>query len=550
MIAAVYARKSTEQTGTDGKEKSVERQVDHARRYAYSKGWMVTEEHVYVDDGISGAEFVKRPGFIRLMNTLKPHPPFQILIMSEESRLGREQIETAYALKQIMEAGVRVFFYLEDRERTLDTALDKIMFGLTNFSAEMEREKARQRTYDAMLRKAKAGHVTGGKVYGFDNREVLSSDGRRLHVLREVNREEAVVVRRIFEMYAAGFGFTRIAKRLNAEGVPPPRGGMHGWAPTAVREMLHRPLYQGQIVWNEYEKIVRGGTKQRRRRQEKDWIRLNAPELRIVPDDLWTTVHARLVRTKDRAYPVFRDVDSKYLLTGMARCAHCGGPMTIIGQDYHGKKGRFYGCAYYRKRGSTICKNSLLVEQKMLDQVVLKAISDVISEEMLKVSVEKALAQLRAKAESAPNRRTAIQRELSLIEARLRNLVDAIAAGKKEGTLIERLNAEETRKEELVAELKQLTASEELPDLNDARLTRDLRARISDTHALLSRHVPQARQVLRKLIERPLICESFENGQQRGYCVTGQGSYLPILPNSFTSLKVVSPTGFEPVLLP
>lgn len=33
------------------------------------------------------------------MNALKPVPPFEILIMSEESRLGREAIETAYALK-------------------------------------------------------------------------------------------------------------------------------------------------------------------------------------------------------------------------------------------------------------------------------------------------------------------------------------------------------------------------------------------------------------------------------------------------------------------
>jgi DNA invertase Pin-like site-specific DNA recombinase len=56
------------------------------------------------------------------MNALSPRPPFQVLVMSEESRLGREQIETAYALKQITDAGVRVFFYLEDRERTLDNA--------------------------------------------------------------------------------------------------------------------------------------------------------------------------------------------------------------------------------------------------------------------------------------------------------------------------------------------------------------------------------------------------------------------------------------------
>jgi DNA invertase Pin-like site-specific DNA recombinase len=102
--------------------------------------------------------------------------------MSEESRLGREQIETAYVLKQITDAGVRVFFYLEDRERTLESAMDKVMLSLTNFVAEMEREKARQRTYDAMVRKAKALHVTGGKVYGYDNTEVLSAEGKRLHV--------------------------------------------------------------------------------------------------------------------------------------------------------------------------------------------------------------------------------------------------------------------------------------------------------------------------------------------------------------------------------
>jgi hypothetical protein len=76
------------------------------------KGWTVADEHVYVDDGISGAEFANRPGFLRLMNALKPRAPFQVLIMSEESRLGREAIETAYALKQLVTGGVRVFFYL------------------------------------------------------------------------------------------------------------------------------------------------------------------------------------------------------------------------------------------------------------------------------------------------------------------------------------------------------------------------------------------------------------------------------------------------------
>ena len=53
------------------------------------------------------------------------------------------------------------------------------MLSLTAFADEMEREKARQRTYDAMRRKARAGHVTGGRVYGYDNVEVLAETPAR-----------------------------------------------------------------------------------------------------------------------------------------------------------------------------------------------------------------------------------------------------------------------------------------------------------------------------------------------------------------------------------
>jgi len=95
MHCAVYARKSTAETGMNDEEKSVTCQVEHAKLYAAKKGWTVSEEHVYSDDGISGAEFLKRPGFICLMNALKPRPAFHFLVMSEESSLGREQIETA-----------------------------------------------------------------------------------------------------------------------------------------------------------------------------------------------------------------------------------------------------------------------------------------------------------------------------------------------------------------------------------------------------------------------------------------------------------------------
>src|SRR5262249_32369259 len=149
-------------------------------------------------DGVSGALFgASRPGLACLLASLTPRPPFQVLVMSEESRLGREAIETAWVLKRITDAGVRVFFYLDDRERTLDSPTDKVMLSLTAFAAETERDRSRVRTHDALMRKAKAGHVTGGLVFGYANRVVLDG-ARRSYVDRVIEPREAAVVRRIF----------------------------------------------------------------------------------------------------------------------------------------------------------------------------------------------------------------------------------------------------------------------------------------------------------------------------------------------------------------
>jgi len=546
MNAAIYARKSTEQIGVNEEEKSVTRQIEHAKAYAARKGWHVSDEHIFVDDGISGAEFVKRPGFLRLMNALKPRPTFQALIMSEESRLGREQIETAYALKQITDAGVRVFFYLEDRERTLESAMDKVMLSLTNFAAEMERERAKQRTYDAMLRKAKAGHVTGGKVYGYDNQEVLSPDGHRLHVLRVINQDQAAVVRRIFDMFNERMGMSRIAKALNAEGIAPPRYSQ-GWAPTAVREILLRPLYVGRIVWGELKKVERHGTKQRDRRSAGDVITVEAPELRIIPDALWSAVQERFqvhrrVSAQFNKRGIVRDGQSDYLLSGLARCAHCGGPIEALSRDFVRGTGRIYGCGYHRKRGPAICQNGLRIDQDKIDKALIRAIGEALDERIMELAIEKALFQLRAGDTQRLSRQHAIERELSLIEAYEKNLVDAIAKGQDMDPLLAKLRAEEGRKKDLVAELDRLSRPADVVALDEARLKRELRSRVKDTKALLDRQRSEARQVLRKLIEQPLQFEVFESeDEQKGYKVTGQGSYLSLLP--VRDPIVVSPTG-------
>ncbi|HKN85246.1 MAG TPA: recombinase family protein [Nitrospiraceae bacterium] len=320
--------------------RSRSRQIEQARVYASKKGFVVADEHVYSDDGVSGAEFVKRPGFVRLMNTIKGKPPFQVLIMSEESRLGRGRIETEHNLKQIVDAGVRVFYFLSDREARLSDATSSFVESVRLYAAEMEREKASERTYDAMLRKARSGHVLGGKVYGYDNVSIMADqlgpDGKakRSHVELRINQDEAKIVRRIFQMYAARMGLTTLTKTLNQDRVPPPRRGRHGWAPTAIREILHRELYRGISIWNQTQTVQIGGTKKQRPRPESEWLRREAPDLRIVSEEEWQRVQERFEHA-NRIYrrshdgrlqngPCGEVYNSMYLLSGLAKCGVCG----------------------------------------------------------------------------------------------------------------------------------------------------------------------------------------------------------------------------------
>jgi DNA invertase Pin-like site-specific DNA recombinase len=109
MIAAIYARKSTDDSDRNEDARSTSRQIERGREYAARKGWTVAEDHIFIDEAVRGAEWQHRRGFNRLVTALDPHPSFQVLIVSELSRIGRDTVRTPYFVQQIEEAGVAIF---------------------------------------------------------------------------------------------------------------------------------------------------------------------------------------------------------------------------------------------------------------------------------------------------------------------------------------------------------------------------------------------------------------------------------------------------------
>ncbi len=253
-----------------------------------------------------------------------------------------------------------------------------------------------------MERKARAGHVTGGRVFGYDNVDVLGPDGKRSHVERRINEAEAAVVRRIFELCAAGFGYRRIAIALNDERAASPRaqrGRSQSWAPSSVRAALHRPLYRGEILWNTTRKRDAWGRHAQHARPKAEWMRRDAPELRIVSEALWQAAHARLGAARatymkgTQGNPWGRPPTggtTKYLLSGLSRCATCGGGLLVKSRDHGRRRAFYYGCSGYHMRGCTVCGNRLLAAMPEADQLVY----DMVAEDLERPTViESALEQ-------------------------------------------------------------------------------------------------------------------------------------------------------------
>jgi len=87
--------------------------------------------------------------------------------------------------------------------------------------------------------------VAGSKVFGYQNVRVNS------HVERRIIEEQAAVIRRIYEMYAAGAGLKVIAHTLNNDHAPCPRprfDRVAGWCPSSIRMVLKQPLYRGEFL--------------------------------------------------------------------------------------------------------------------------------------------------------------------------------------------------------------------------------------------------------------------------------------------------------------
>jgi hypothetical protein len=379
---------------------------------------------------------------------------------------------------------------------------------------------------------------------------VLGPDGKRSHVELQADPTAAAIVQRIFRESANGTGFARHAKLLNRENAPAPkpkRGGPPGWSASTVRVILNRRKYLGDGLWNQTEKRDAWGQKKLRRRPEADWIPVATPP--IISLEEWQAVHDRLdgVRAQLQAVGAAvgnrraRDLDSKYLLSGFARCTVCGGALGALGGGRSHTHGRVYGCLRYHKTGQ--CGNGVRVDTTQVDGAVLNAIVDqVLTEDVVTAIIEGVMARLApgVVGDNVAELRTALRG----IEREIGALTRAIAVGGKLESLLEELRACEKRRDDL---RRAVDARQRVQDhrVDRAMLERAVRDRIEDWQELLTRRAMHGRQLLREMLAAPIQFTPIEG--RRAYRFEGEASFGGVIAGEAGVPTLMVPLrGFEP----
>jgi site-specific DNA recombinase len=132
MEIALYARVSTSR---QQHAQTIDQQLDRLRAYvAQQEDWHLADEHIYRDDGFSGAK-LNRPGLDRLRDHAA-FAAFERVLITAPDRLARNYVHQMLLIDELAARGCQVEFL----ERPMsDDPHDQLLLQIRGAVAEYER---------------------------------------------------------------------------------------------------------------------------------------------------------------------------------------------------------------------------------------------------------------------------------------------------------------------------------------------------------------------------------------------------------------------------
>ena len=277
---------------------------------------------------------------------------------------------------------------------------------------EFYSENLAQEGMRGMREAASRGFFLSSKA-PFGYTRVKVNDGAKERPTLVPDLDTAPIVREVFESSLRGNGLKEICRELNDRGMT---NKGYRWNRSGLHHLLTNEAYTGTAVWG---KTTKG-------EQNPDPVRVENAWPPIVSKELFDSVQRALhERAPTKQRPA--RVGSKFLLSGLLRCGHCGRPYT--GQGAKSGQFAYYVCGTLHRQGAGTCQARYVNAPRVEDYVVQKIKERILTNETITELLTLVAEEVDSMAGKFAGRMKAIQAELADVESRLERLYDALETG-------------------------------------------------------------------------------------------------------------------------
>lgn len=233
--------------------------------------WIITGR--YFDEGITGTAIKKRSAFMQMMDDAYSGQ-FNLIVTREVCRFARNTVDALTATRELRRIGVEVYF-VQDNIWTMEPDGEFRLTFMATFAQEESRKISERVRAGQQISREKGVLYGTGNILGYD----------RIDGTYVINPEQAYTVQKIFNLYAAGWGYKGICAELIRLGCKNTLGIVK-WEVYRIGQILKNATYKGYLAYN--KSISDGSLTQRRIKiPEQDHVYVKGNFEPIVSEELW-----------------------------------------------------------------------------------------------------------------------------------------------------------------------------------------------------------------------------------------------------------------------
>lgn len=344
----------------------------------------------YIDDGYTGLN-TDRPSFQRMLEDIE-RKKVNCIITKDLSRLSRNNFEANYLLEiYFLENNIRYISILDNVDTYKKNSNNDIIQFKTLINDWYSKDISRKVKSGVWARKEQGLFVGAKAPYGY-----MKDENNKNKLI--VNKEEAKIVKRIFQMYDSGSTMGQIAKKLQDEKVYCPsyngfeknKNGIYGWNYSTISKILKNEFYLGNTV---YGKVINLSYKSKKVKfvPREEWKVVANTHKAIISKELFESVQKK-IKLSQKA----KTHKHTWILNGIVTCKECGESMQLKVKYRKDKKTisfmRLYCSSSLHKKGYCVRKHKGINLQSVTQIVVSdlnKKVKNIVSCEDVSELLEK-----------------------------------------------------------------------------------------------------------------------------------------------------------------